>query len=271
MNAAATPNGKSSDLVYFKERGSGPPLLLVHGLMATGEMFDPAVEFFSSHHRLIIPDLRAHGHSRGLPPPYTPAQMASDLARLLDSLGIESTAVLGYSMGGAIAQQFALDYPKRCERLVLASTYTYNFVTFGDKLVGWLIPILLRILGMRGFAKFVSLGTRQLGKERSDWLVGLIAAQDIKLMATVLRETLTRFDSRCRLAEIKCPTLIVVGPADHGDLRQANMLHDGISGSQVAAIKGADHALLWAHTEEFEHVVEEFVNSSRSCQSDGSD
>ncbi len=261
MDKTITKNGKSSDLVYYKESGSGSPLLLVHGLMATGEMFDPAVEFFASHHRLIIPDLRAHGHSRGLPPPYTPAQMASDLARLLDSLGIESTAVLGYSMGGAIAQQFALDYPKRCDRLVLASTYTYNFVTVGDKLVGWLVPILLRILGMRGFAKFVSLGTRQLGKERSDWLVGLIAAQDPKLMSSVLRETLTRFDSRRRLSEIKCPTLIVVGPHDHGDLRQANMLHEGITGSQIAAIEGADHALLWAHTEEFGRIVEEFLRS----------
>ena len=259
MNETAQPGSLSSESAYFVEHGSGPPLLLVHGLMATGEMFDPVVELFASQHRLIIPDLRGHGRSRKLPPPYTPTQMASDLARVLDRLGIESAAVLGYSMGGAIAQQFAFDYPKRCDRLVLASTYTYNFVTFGDKLVGWFIPVLLRILGMRGFAKFVSLGTRQLGKERSDWLVGLIAAQDIKLMPSVLRETLTRFDSRRRLAEIKCPTLIVVGPADHGDLRQAKMLHNGITGSRIAAIDGADHALLWAHTDEFVRIVEEFL------------
>src|SRR5512136_1231647 len=95
----------SPGLVYFTERGSGPPLLLVHGLMMTGEMFKPVIEHFATRHRVIVPDLRGHGRSRELPPPYTAAQLASDLARLLDHLGIKSAAVLGYSQGGAIAQQ----------------------------------------------------------------------------------------------------------------------------------------------------------------------
>lgn len=98
-----------SELLYFTECGSGPPLLLVHGLMITGEMFEPVVETFAARHRVIVPDLRGHGRSRGLPPPYTAAQLASDLSRLLDYLSIDSAAVLGYSQGGAIAQQLALD------------------------------------------------------------------------------------------------------------------------------------------------------------------
>src|SRR5512147_1905779 len=101
MNSALAP----SELIFFTERGSGPPLLLVHGLMVTGEMFEPVIEHFSARHRLIVPDLRGHGRSRGLLPPYTVAQIASDLSRLLDHLGVDSAAVLGYSQGGAIAQQ----------------------------------------------------------------------------------------------------------------------------------------------------------------------
>src|SRR5271170_614623 len=107
----------SSELIYFTERGSGPPLLLVHGLMITGEMFEPVVEHLAARHRVIVPDLRGHGRSRGLPAPYTAAQLASDLSRLLDHLVIDSTAVLGYSQGGAIAQQLVLDDPQRCDRL----------------------------------------------------------------------------------------------------------------------------------------------------------
>jgi len=58
-------NSTSSSLLYFTEHGSGPPLLLVHGLMMSGEMFDPAlVEHFATRHRVIIPDLRGHGRSR---------------------------------------------------------------------------------------------------------------------------------------------------------------------------------------------------------------
>jgi 3-oxoadipate enol-lactonase len=94
--------------LYFTKQGSGPPLLLVHGVMITGEMFAPVVEHFAMQHRVIVPDLRGHGRSRDLPLPYTVPQLASDLARLLDHLDIDSAAVLGYSQGGAIAQQLAL-------------------------------------------------------------------------------------------------------------------------------------------------------------------
>src|SRR5512135_2660775 len=110
-----SPALASPDLLYFTERGSGSPLLLVHGLLVTGEMFEPVIEHFAARHRVIVPDLRGHGRSRGLPPPYTAGQLASDLSRLLDHLDIDSAAVLGYSQGGAIAQQLVLDHPKRCD------------------------------------------------------------------------------------------------------------------------------------------------------------
>jgi pimeloyl-ACP methyl ester carboxylesterase len=97
-------------LLYFVEHGSRPPLLLVHGLMVTGDMFEPVIEHLAARHRVIVPDLRGHRRSRRLPPPYTAAQLASDLSHLLDNLGIDSTAVLDYSQGGAIAQQLVLDY-----------------------------------------------------------------------------------------------------------------------------------------------------------------
>jgi 3-oxoadipate enol-lactonase len=59
----------TSDLLYFIDRGKGPPLSLVHGLMITGEMFEPVIEQFATRHRVIVPDLRGRGRSRGLPPP----------------------------------------------------------------------------------------------------------------------------------------------------------------------------------------------------------
>jgi pimeloyl-ACP methyl ester carboxylesterase len=153
VNLCARPNSASvwnsaaqmrsalpaSELVYFSERGSGPPLLLVHGLMVTGEMFETVVERFATRHRVIVPDLRGHGRSRRLPPPYTARQLAADLRRLLDHLGIESAAVLGYSQGGAIAQQLALDDPKQCNRLVLACTYAFNMATASEQLI-WTHP-----------------------------------------------------------------------------------------------------------------------------------
>ena len=63
--------------------------------------------------------------------------------------------MLGYSHGGAIAQQLVLDHPTRCNRLVLACTYAFNMATFRERLEGHLLPLLLDVAGMRRFAKFV--------------------------------------------------------------------------------------------------------------------
>jgi pimeloyl-ACP methyl ester carboxylesterase len=249
-----------SELLHFTEHGSGPPLLLVHGVMITGEMFEPVIECLAARHRVIVPDLRGHGRSRGLPPPHTAAQLASDLAHLLDHLGVESTAILGYSQGGAITQQLVLDYPKRCNRVVLACTYAFNMATFREKLEGHLVPLLIRALGMKRFAKLIiSQGLKQVGKERANWVVGLIADQDPKLMVSAWKETMA-FDSRRRLTEIKCPTLIVAASNDQAvPIHHAKMLHDGITGSRLVIIDGADHALIWTHVNKLVRVTNEFL------------
>ncbi|HLO28585.1 MAG TPA: alpha/beta hydrolase [Anaerolineales bacterium] len=250
------------ETLYFTERGSGPPLLLVHGLMVTGEMFEPVIEQFATRHRVIVPDLRGHGRSRGLPPPYSATQLASDLAHLLDHLGIDSTAVLGYSQGGAIAQQLVLDHPKRCNRLVLACTYAFNMATFREWLEGHLAPLLIRLLGMKRLANLVvSQSMLQVDAERAHWLADLMAGQDHSLMLTAWKETMA-FDSRKRLAEIKCPALVIAGSNDRGvPIHHARMLHDGIPGSQLVILEGADHALIWTHTDEFVRVTEEFLGA----------
>ena len=252
----------SSELLYFTEHGSGPPLLLVHGLMVTGEMFKPVIEHLATRHRLIVPDLRGHGRSRGFPPPYTAAHLASDLSRLLDHLSIDSTAVLGYSQGGAIAQQLVLDYPKLCDRLVLACTYAFNMATPREWLEGHLAPLLIRILGLRRMANLaVSQSMLHLDQERADWLARLMTNQNQNLMLTAWKETM-EFDSRKRLSEIRCPTLIVAGANDQGvPIHHAKMLHDGIAGSQLVIIDGTDHALIWTHTDEFLQVTDEFFEA----------
>jgi pimeloyl-ACP methyl ester carboxylesterase len=248
-------------LVYFTERGTGPPLLVVHGLLVTGEMFEPVLEHFAARHRVIVPDLRGHGRSRALPPPYTVARLAEDLSRLLDHLGVERTAVLGYSNGGTVAQQLVLDDPARCTRLVLACTFAFNMATRREWVEGHLGSLLIRVLGMRGMARLIVWRVAaELGTDRARWLAGLMAGQDRALMLTAWRETLA-FDSRSRLAEIGCPTLVVAGSNDIGvPMHHARMLRDGIPGARLVVIDGADHALIWTHTEEFLRVTDALLD-----------
>ncbi len=258
MSRARSP----AEPLHFTERGSGPPLLLIHGLMVTGEMFEPVLEHFAARHRVIVPDLRGHGRSRRLPPPYTPARLAADLSQLLDHLGIDAAAVLGYSQGGAIAQQLVLDVPHRCNRLVLACTFAFNMATRRERLEGHLLPPALRILGMRRMARLiVAPAAPRLGKDRADWLAAIMARQDRTLMISAWQETMA-FDSRPRLAEIACPTLVIAASDDRAvPIHHAKMLHDGIADSQLVVIDDADHALIWTHTDEFERVTDAFLDA----------
>ena len=251
----------SRPVLHVIERGTGPPLLLVHGLMVTGEMFEPVLEALAARHRVIIPDLRGHGRSRDMPPPYTVEHLAADLSVVLDQLGIDRTAVLGYSQGGAVAQALVLDDPGRCSRLVLACTYAYNMTSFREKLEGHLTPLLVRTLGMKRFARLVfSVGVDGAGDERKTWLTGLIAGQDRDRMIAAWREAMA-FDSRPRLGEIHCPTLVLAGSADTAvPFHHAQMLHNGIPGSKLVVIDDAGHGLIWTHTDAFIRSVDEFLD-----------
>jgi 3-oxoadipate enol-lactonase len=230
--------------------------------MITGEMFDPVIEQFAAQHRVIVPDLRGHGRSRGLPPPYSARQLAADLTRLLDDLAIASTSVLGYSQGGAIAQQLALDDPPRCDRLVLACTYAFNMATAREKVEARLVPLLINVLGMRRFATLVlARGLTRVENRRAEWVVGRIADQDRKAMVRAWKDGMA-FDSRRRLGEIRCPTLVVAGSRDQAvPLHHARMLHQGIVGSRLVIIDGADHALIWERPHELARVTEEFLHA----------
>ena len=250
----------ANPILYFTDLGSGPPLLLIHGLMVTGEMFEPIVGPLAEHHRLIIPDLRGHGRSRGLGPPYHVARLAADLSRLLDHLDIPLADVLGYSQGGAVAQQFALDYPDQCRRLVLACTYAYNMASLREQVEGRLVPALIALLGMRRFAELViGQGLKQVSRRRAEWVMGLIATQDRTLMQAAWRETVA-FDSRARLADIRCPTLVIAAAQDEAvPAHHAHMLRDGIKESQLVVIDPGDHALIWARPEALLEAVEPFL------------
>lgn len=255
-----------SDLLHFTDRGLGPPLLLVHGLGISGDMFEPIVGPLAKRRRLIIPDLRGCGRSRNLPPPYSVKQQAADLAGLLEHLGIGSTDALGYSQGGPVVQELALDYPAKVRRLILSNTYAYNMATMREKIEGHIVPLLIRLLGVRLFVKLlISQGLKQIPNEQATWVANLIARTwgeaDPKSIALAWREAMA-FDSRSRLSEIRCPTLVIAGSDDNAvPIHHASMLHDGIAGSKLVVIAGADHALMWAHPDQWLEKVNEFLDS----------
>jgi 3-oxoadipate enol-lactonase len=108
--------------IWWEECGSGDPLLLIMGLGATHDWWHRTVPVVSRRFRTILFDNRGAGRSDLPPGPYTMAQMAADAAAVLDAARAPGAHIFGMSMGGMIAQEFALQYPERVRRLVLGCT-----------------------------------------------------------------------------------------------------------------------------------------------------
>src|SRR5208283_2140325 len=108
--------------IYWDEQGQGAPLLLIMGLGYTSAMWYRTRPALAQQFRTIAFDNRGVGLSDVPPGPYSIATMASDAAAVLDAAGVARAHVFGVSMGGMIAQEFALQYPARTRSLILGCT-----------------------------------------------------------------------------------------------------------------------------------------------------
>jgi 3-oxoadipate enol-lactonase len=108
--------------IYWDQQGEGSPLLLIMGLGWTSHMWYRSRPILAEKFRTIALDNRGVGRSEVPPGPYSIALMASDAAAVLDAAGVESAHICGMSMGGMIAQEFALQYPQRIRSLILGCT-----------------------------------------------------------------------------------------------------------------------------------------------------
>jgi len=106
----------------YEQEGEGTDLVLIHGLGADLHIWDAEAAVFAKHHRVLRVDVRGFGASDSPPGPYSPALFARDLDGVLRARGIVSAHILGISMGGVIAQRFALDFPHPVRSLILVST-----------------------------------------------------------------------------------------------------------------------------------------------------
>jgi 3-oxoadipate enol-lactonase len=108
--------------INYDRAGHGTPLVLTHGLGDDLHFWDAVTAPLAEHHTVLRWDVRGFGRSDKPPGPYSAAGLAADLAALLDRLEIDGIHLAGISMGGVVAQRFALDHPRRLRSLVLIST-----------------------------------------------------------------------------------------------------------------------------------------------------
>jgi 3-oxoadipate enol-lactonase len=226
--------------------GGQPAVLLLHGLGANAESWrlqTPALS--QAGFRPIAPDVPGFGASRYDGHGWSIKRMAAEMAGLVEELKCGAVHVVGLSMGGTIAQQFALDHPDLTHKLVLVSTFA---ALRPESLEGWIYfinrLILVNTLGLRAQAKAVALRIfpEPSNAEFRNLLIETISKADPRAYRKAMT-SLGLFNSVKRLGEIQAPTLVVMGEKDTtvSPSRQ-QVLADGIANSSRLIIVNAGHA-----------------------------
>jgi len=227
----------------YESYGSGKPLVLVHAFPLDSRMWRETAEALSTRCRVLTPDMRGFGGSELGAGDASIADMADDVAALLDSLGLVRAAVGGLSMGGYVALAFATRHGSRLESLILADT---RAVADSDAARAGRAEALLRVQN-EGVAALVE---RQLGA-----LLSPAASQAVRRrvreigqsqspagVAAGIRALRDRPDRRVELAWIVCPTLVMVGSEDAISPRAETAdMASAISGARLIEIPAAGH------------------------------
>jgi 3-oxoadipate enol-lactonase len=234
---------------YYELTGQGEAVLMIPGLGCTGEVWRPLVADLSRHFLLIRVDNRGLGRSESKRPARTISHFIADLAELLDHLQLERVHVIGMSLGGVIAQQFAIEHPDRVERLVLLSS-AHRFTPYLSEMVRFMWVSVTRLPRKRYLRSFELLtsgpGYLDAAPERFERLVAQACERRVSRLA-VMRQLKALRASRFVPADyrIDCPTLVMSGECDHLiPAYYARQMANEIRDCELVVVPGAGHSLL---------------------------
>jgi pimeloyl-ACP methyl ester carboxylesterase len=253
--------------LYAETSGAGFPLLLICGTGLPMAIWGLHLGWLSELRTVIAFDNRDIGRSSSVTTEYTPADMAGDALGLLDALGVEQADVLGYSLGGAIAQELALAAPDRVRGLILCATWAATDVWLKVRFASW-----ERVSAAVDTDTLTDLGALDLYTHRFfynpaalDMLRAMAqagAAEADRGVEGLLRQWRAdqAHDARGRLEAIEHPTLVVVGDEDVlVPRRYSEELAQLIDGARLEVIPEAAHGALIERPDAFRAAVEPFL------------
>jgi len=248
----------------YTDEGSGPAVLLLHGLLMDRSMWDAQIDELKDHYRLVAIDAPGHGESAGVALGIDFWQYADMAAAICAELGIDSAYWCGQSMGGFTAIRAAMSLPERVDGLILIDTQAHEEdrdklaqyeaflqVALADGVSEDLASILLTLL----FS-----GTYAAKPESETWRKKLMSA-DIQAEHAIVRAVFDREDIHDRLDEIRCPAVVIHGLEDIAIEPERGEELAGALGAAYVPIEGAGHASPVEEPEAVTAPIREFLNS----------
>ncbi len=247
--------------LYYESIGSGPPLLLIHGLGSSGDDWAFQRDDLARHHRLLLPDLRGSGRSAKPSGPYSIAQFAADLWALVDELDLKRIDVLGFSLGGAVALEMALARPLAVRRLILCNALAnYRTDTWRKWLEARLQVALVCTIGLKGTARMIAkrlfpLPDQAPKRQRVIDVVGANARP--AYLASI--NALIGWSALERLPALQAATLIIAAEHDYTPLADKRAEARHFPQIDFVVIPGSRHGTPFDATAQFNACVLEFL------------
>ncbi|MGH3723626.1 MAG: alpha/beta fold hydrolase [Mycobacterium sp.] len=272
----------------FRIAGSGPVVLLIHGIGDNSATWDTVHAQLAEHFTVIAPDLLGHGQSDKPRADYSVAAYANGMRDLLAVLGIEKVTVVGHSLGGGVAMQFTYQFPHLVERLILVSpggvTKDVNIVLrcaslpfVGDALGLLRLPLAMPMIRLGGAVLRATLGRAGMARDIPDVLRVLADLPEPRASAAFTRtlravvdwrgQVVTMLD-RCYLTE-SVPVQLIWGsddlviPVSHG-----HFAHAAMPGSTFEIFDRSGHFPFHDDPERFIGVVRHFIASTEPAEYD---
>lgn len=256
--------------VTYTDRGSGHPLLFIHGHPFDRTMWHPQVTALAGHgYRVIAPDLRGYGRSTVVPGTTTLDTFARDLAALLDHLGLDAVGAVGLSMGGQVALELYRLFPDRVDSLTLAATNP-RAETEQGRAARAALAGRLRAEGMRGYGDEMLIGMMTADNVGAlpavaDHVHAMMCATPPEGAAAALLGRAKRQDYLPLLRRVRVPTLLVGGQHDtFTPPGFTESMHVLVPDSVVEIIAGAGHLPNLERPERFNEALRRFLDRSRT-------
>lgn len=262
------------ETIYYEEKGTGETLILIHGVGLDHAMWEQQVNKLSEHYRVIVYDMLGHGGSSHPPGPYSLSQFVDQLATLMSKLNIESSHIIGFSMGGMVAQAFALTHKEKMKTLTIMNSVANRTEVQRE-------AILLRVEEVKNVGPQATIepaiqrwfNPNYLNTQ--DKIINLIRTRlqtnnpasylaSYTLFATADQELWHQLD------QIDVPTLIVTGEHDIGSSPEmAKQMHEKILDSELIIVPNMRHMLPVERADIVNEAIHSFIKKSSICEMKG--
>jgi pimeloyl-ACP methyl ester carboxylesterase len=274
----------------YRIAGSGPAILLIHGVGDNSTTWNTVQAKLAQRFTVIAPDLLGHGQSDKPRADYSVAAYANGMRDLLSVLEIERVTVIGHSLGGGVAMQFAYQFPQLVERLIMVGAggvtkdvnIALRFASLpmgGEALALLRLPLVLPAVQFAGKVAGALLGSTRIGRDLPDVLRILRDLPEPTASAAFTRtlravvdwrgQVVTMLD-RCYLTE-SVPVQLIWGEQDAViPVGHALMAHSAMPGSRLEIFKRSGHFPFHDDPDRFVEVVEQFIDSTAAAEYDQS-